>query len=124
MISAEMYDGGYDDPAPPRPAPPPAQRIVAVKEPLSLKDAFSYVNGTMENPVTLRAYTGGIYNYYDFAQRLRVTNGQNPIIVPFTEIDRDVLVAARDKLVELGGQPPQLAPEANALNKPLRGLNP
>ena len=43
---------------------------------------------------------------------------------PFSELDRDVLVAARDTLIELGGKPPQLPPEAGTLNKPTRGLNP
>ena len=120
MISAEMWDGDFDDPA-----PPPAKRTPTLKEALSLTDAFGKINAIMENAVTLRVYNAGIYAYYDFAQRVRVSPGQgSPVVTPFAELDRDVVTAARDKLVELGGQPPQLAPEANALNKPLRGLNP
>lgn len=116
MISAEMYDGDYDDPA-----PPPAKRTPAVKEPLSLTDAFAKINATMENAVTLRVYNASTYAYYDFAQRVRTGSH---VVTPFTDLDREVLVAARDTLVKLGGQPPQLPPEANTLNKPLKGLNP
>jgi hypothetical protein len=115
-----MYDGDFDDPA-----PPPAKTTPVVKEPLSLKDAFSHVNSIMENAVTLRVYNGGMYGYYDFAQRVRLSPGSGGhVVTPFADLDREVLVAARDKLVELGGQPPQLPPEAWTLNKPLRGLNP
>ena len=120
MISAEMWDGDYGDPA-----PPPAKRTPTVKEPLSLTDAFSKINAIMENAVTLRVYNGGIYAYYDFAQRVRMSSiTGSQVVTPFSELDRETLVAARDKLVELGGQPPQLAPEAGTLNKPARGLNP
>ncbi len=116
-----MYDGGFDN----DPAPPLVKRTVAVKEPLPLTDAFNKINAVMENAVTLRVYNASIYAYYDFAQRLRMSSiTGSHVVTPFSELDRDVLVAARDKLVELGGQPPQLAAEANALNKPVRGLNP
>ncbi len=114
-----MYDGGYDDPAPPVVKKPAAQ-----KEPLSLKDAFQHVNSVLENAVTLRIYNAGIYSYYDFAQRQRTINAAPFIVTRFADLDHDVLTAARDKLVELGGQPPQLAAEANTLNKPVKGLNP
>lgn len=119
MISAEMWDGDFDDPA-----PPPAKRTPTVKEPLSLKDAFNSLHPVLENAVTLRVLSTGIYAYYDFAQRLRSSGSPTPVITPFSELDRDVLVAARDKLVELGGQPPQLPAEPNTLNKPVKGLNP
>jgi hypothetical protein len=117
-----MYDGDFDDPAPFR-APAPAAKP-APKEPLSLKDAFAHVNSVMENAVTLRVYNAGIYSYYDFAQRQRTVHTTPTLVTPFADLDREVLVAARDKLVELGGQPPQLPPEANTLNKPVKGLNP
>lgn len=120
MISAEMYDGDYGDQV-----PHPAKRTTPVKEPLPLTDAFNKINAVMENAVTLRVYNGGIYAYYDFAQRVRMSSVTGShVVTPFSELDRDVLVAARDKLVELGGQPPQLQPEAPTLNKPVRGLNP
>lgn len=122
MISAEMWDGDFDDPAPLRTAATAA--TPAPKEPLSLKDAFAHVNSVMENAVTLRVHNAGIYSYYDFAQRQRTAHTNPVLITPFAELDRDVLTAARDKLVELGGRPPQLPPEASTLNKPVRGLNP
>lgn len=115
-----MWDGDFDDPA-----PPPAKRTPTVKEPLSLTAAFGKINAIMENDVTLRVYNAGIYAYYDFTQRVRMSSVTGShVVTPFAELDRDVLVAARDKLVELGGQPPQLAPEPNTLNKPVKGLNP
>lgn len=95
-----------------------------MKEPLSLKDAFNSLHPVLENAVTLRVLSTGIYAYYDFAQRLRTSGSPTPTVTPFQDIDRDVLVAARDKLVELGGQPPQLPPEASTMSKPMRGLNP
>lgn len=115
-----MWDG--DDGTP---APPPVKRTPIVKEPHSLADAFNKINSVMENAVTLRVYNGGIYTYYDFAQRVRMSSiTGSQLVTPFAELDREVLVAARDKLVELGGQPPQLAPEPGTLNKPVKGLNP
>ncbi len=96
-----------------------------MKEPLSLAAAFNKIHSVMENAVTLRVLNAAHYSYYDFAQRVQITPGTAaPAITPFSELDREVLVAARDKLVELGGQPPELAPEAPTLNKPRRGLNP
>lgn len=122
MISTQIYDGDFDDPAPWR--APAAAAKAEPKPPLSLKDAFAHVNSMMENAVTLRVHNAGIYSFYDFAQRQRTTHINPVVVTPFAELDRDMLTAARDKLVELGGQPPQLAPEPNTLNKPARGLNP
>lgn len=119
MISPEIWDGDFDDPA-----PPPRKAPAMPKEPLTLKDAFSHVNSIMENAVTLRVYNASIYSYYDFAQRQRTVHTTPTLVTPFADMEREVLVAARDKLVELGGQPPQLAPEPNTLNKPVKGLNP
>ena len=122
-----MWDGTNGDLAPIG-APfidPPAKRTTPVKEPLPLTDAFNKINAVIENAVTLRVYNGGIYAYYDFAQRVRMSSiTGSQVVTPFSELDRETLVAARDKLVELGGQPPQLPPEAPTLNKPARGLNP
>lgn len=122
MISAEMYDGDFDDPAPLRTAATAANPVP--KEPLSLKDAFAHVNSYLENAVTLRVYNAGIYSYYDFAQRQRTTHINPVVVTPFAELDRDVLVAARDALIDLGGKPPALPAEPSTLNKPVRGLNP
>ncbi|MDI1228224.1 MAG: hypothetical protein PSY14_11120 [bacterium] len=120
MISADMYEGDYSDPAPAF-----LQRTPTVKkEPLSLKDAFNNLHPAMENSSSLRVLSSGIYAYYDFAQRVRSSGSPTPTITPFSQLDRDTLVAARDKLVELGGNPPELPSEAPTLNKQLRGLNP
>ncbi len=91
----------------------------------SLKDSFNNLGVRMANGSVLSMHNGASWIYYDFTNRVRMTpaeGGQNA--VPFSELDRDVLVAARDKLVELGGTPPALPPEAQVLNKPVRGLNP
>jgi hypothetical protein len=65
--------------------------------------------------------------YYDFQQRVLATayeyNG-GTTVTPFSQLDRDTLVEMRDMLVELGGKPKELPPEAPTLNKPARGLNP
>jgi hypothetical protein len=42
---------------------------------------------------------------------------------PFSQMDREVLVLMRDKLIELGGQPPELPPEAPATQAPARKFN-
>jgi hypothetical protein len=91
----------------------------------SLTDAFNTMHPQLKSSAVLGLYNGTTWIYYDFAQRIRLTpveGGHNT--TSFAELDRDVLVAARDKLVELGGKPPQLPPEAGTLNKPARGLNP
>ncbi len=67
--------------------------------------------------------------FYDFAQRLLVTvyrynDAGGTTTTPFSQLDREVLVDMRDKLVELGGKPRDLPPEGPTLNKPVRGLNP
>ena len=91
----------------------------------SLKDSFNNLGARMQNASVLGMHNGAIWIYYDFTNRFRMTpmeGGQR--ITPFADLDRDVLVAARDALVELGGKPPALPPEASTLNKPVRGLNP
>lgn len=92
---------------------------------VSLKDSFNNMGARMANPSVLSMHNGAAWVYYDFTNRVRMTpmeGGQN--VTPFAELDREVLVAAHDALVELGGKPPALPPEASTLNKPLRGLNP
>ena len=99
-----------------------------MKEPPSLKDMFNKMSPLLENEYVLRTYNGVSYLYYDFAQRVvmhHVQGGSN--LTPFAELDRDTLIAARDKLVELGGNPPGL-PDAEAakpaLPRPKGTLNP
>jgi len=84
------------------------------------------------NPFVLDLYyetrAGSIYNSFDFLTRTMVSRTGSSeggiTVTPFGQLDREVLVAMRDKLVELGGHPPELASEAPTLNKPQRGLNP
>lgn len=92
---------------------------------ISLKESFNAMGARMQNSSVLGMHNGAIWIYYDFTNRMRMTpieGGQK--ITPFAELDRDVLVAARDALIDLGGKPPALPPEPQVLNKPLRGLNP
>lgn len=91
----------------------------------SLKDSFNNMGARMANASVLSMHNGAAWVYYDFTNRVRMTpmeGGQT--VTPFTDLDREVLVAARDALIELGGKPPALPPEASTLNKQVRGLNP
>lgn len=69
-----------------------------------------------------------IYHTFDFMTRTMITGRSSSSVgfnvTPFSQLDRDMLITMRDKLVELGGKPPDLAPEVPVLNKPVRGLNP
>ena len=73
----------------------------------------------------LRMSTGGGTNYmvYDFNLRfLTVRTGSSEggaVVVPFADLDPDSLEALRDKLIELGGNPPELSASAKpALRNP------
>ena len=58
---------------------------------------------------------------YDFAARVMYGWGGSAIsygVVPFSNLDRETLVAMRDKLVDLGGKPPELPDEAAAPAQP------
>ncbi len=92
---------------------------------VSLTDSFNAMSARMQSSATLGVYNAVNWVYYDFAQRLLMTAREGGFeTTPFAQLDREVLVAARDKLVELGGKPPALPAEAPGLNKQLRGLNP
>ena len=58
----------------------------------------------------------GVYQYctYHFLTRtMNVTSGNHDggvTVVPFAQLDREVLEFMRDKLIELGGHPPALPP--------------
>ncbi len=88
----------------------------------SLSDSF---NGDFEasklNGAVLYVSNGAYDYYYDFTQRI-LTAGRGGV-VPFAQLDRDVLIMMRDKLVSLGGDPPELAPEAPATQAPVRKFN-
>ncbi|HYD18490.1 MAG TPA: hypothetical protein VEF76_08435 [Patescibacteria group bacterium] len=67
--------------------------------------------------------------FYDFELRLlttvfRYSQTGGVTTPPFSQLDRETLVDMRDKLVELGGKPRDLPPEAPTLHKPQRGLQP
>lgn len=52
-----------------------------------------------------------IYHYYDFITRnlyVRFESKDHSHIIPFRDIEPDTLAYMRDKLVELGGNPPPL----------------
>jgi hypothetical protein len=36
-----------------------------------------------------------------------IANGQTTVLRPFSDVPREVLITARDRLVELGGSPPK-----------------
>ena len=101
---------------------------------MDLSNAFnnSLYTATDRTPYVLDLYietrAGSMYNSFDFLTRSMYTRTGSSeggvTVTPFSQLDREVLVAMRDKLVELGGTPPELSPEAPTLNKPVRGLNP
>ncbi|TAL28958.1 MAG: hypothetical protein EPN97_13960 [Alphaproteobacteria bacterium] len=87
---------------------------------MPLKDAFNGLDSNKVNGSVLRVYNGCFYTYYDFAQRV-MYSGQASI--PFSQLDRESLIEARDKLIELKGTPPELPPEAPATQAPVRKFN-
>lgn len=92
---------------------------------MELKDAFNGYRREKVNDNVLLVGNGANFFYYDFAQRLMVAavhHGGGA--TPFDQLDREVLVAMRDKLVELGGHPPELAPLAPTPPGNARKLNP
>ncbi len=101
-----------------------------MSEEKSLKNSFNGNHTTSKyGDSVLLATSGKINHFYDFTARVLLTRADwgtdyNITTTPFSQLDRDTLVAARDRLVELGGTPPALLPEPNTLNKPVRGLNP
>lgn len=77
---------------------------------------------TKGNIYTLRI-TSQDYNFYNFNFLLRLleirvgtgssSGGVSIVVVPFKDIDREVLEEMRNKLIELGGTPPHLPEEKN-----------
>lgn len=73
----------------------------------------------------LQTYCNGTYIFYDFAARIMYGHyGSNCSLgtTPFSQLDREVLIAMRDKLVDLGGKPPELPAEAPAAPKSAGGF--
>jgi hypothetical protein len=75
---------------------------------MPLKDSFNAFACVKVNDSVMRVYNGSFYTYYDFAQRLTMVGDH---IFTFDRLDRETLIEARDKLVELKGNPPDLPPE-------------
>lgn len=102
---------------------------------MDFKQAFNSNSGystSNTNPFVLDIYFkgqgGSVYMSADFLTRTLVTRNSygdaGVVVTPFAQLDRDVVVAMRDRLVELGGTPPDLAPEAPANPAPQRKFNP
>lgn len=83
-----------------------------MEKPMSLKDSFNDQNYNFSKRTDTVLGVGNGVNgfYFDFA--LRVMSVGNGGAVPFSQLDRDMLVELRDKLMALGGHPPELPAEA------------
>ncbi|HYD17895.1 MAG TPA: hypothetical protein VEF76_05410 [Patescibacteria group bacterium] len=88
---------------------------------MSLKAEFNGSYNASKVSAGVLRVTSDDYTYsYDFNARILVvrtnyTREAGPHVVPFSQLDRDSLIQFRDKLVELGGNPPDLPSEASVL---------
>lgn len=89
---------------------------------MSLSDAFNDddFDVNRENDSVLSVSQGNFTHYYDFLNRMVMTvyDGSTLTTTPFSQVDRETLIAMRDKLAELDGKPPELPPEAPATATP------
>jgi hypothetical protein len=89
---------------------------------MSLSDAFNddEFETNRENDAVLSVSQGYFAHYYDFLNRMVMTvyDGSTLTTTPFAQVDRETLIAMRDKLVELDGHPPELPAEAPAQMQP------
>lgn len=98
-------------------------------ETMTLKDAFNNHNSYEfymlgEAALRVRLRSGGTEYRYDFGLRLlTVQYGEAVSTHPFSALDRETLIELRDKLVELGGKPPELPQNENPAPQTKRGLN-
>lgn len=98
-------------------------------ETMMLKDAFnnSDYDFAKLTPTVLRVRMGGgvsIGYFYDFGMRIMTARYDGGLSTqPFSQLDRETLIELRDKLVELGGKPPELPRENNPAPQAKRGLN-
>lgn len=68
----------------------------------------------------------GSHFCYDFAARMMYGWGSGSGsygVTPFSQLDREVLINMRDKLVDLGGKPPELPAESPSAAQPARKFN-
>ena len=101
---------------------------------MELKDAFNDrgtgVQKLNDNVLNLSygSNAGSTYISYDFLTRTMVTrNGHGDagvVVIPFSQLDREVLAAMREKLIELKGNPPALPLESPAKPGNARPLRP
>jgi hypothetical protein len=71
-------------------------------------------------------------HYYDFNTQVMTTvltygSAGAVHVTPFSQLDRGTLIDMREKLIELGGKPPELPPEAPSnpgVARKAGGLNP
>ena len=85
---------------------------------MSLADDFKNASHpytfTKQNDFVLSAnFSGSLYYYYDFLARVMISKnayGQESgcVPTPFSQLDPETLAFFRDKLVALGGKPPEL----------------
>ena len=100
---------------------------VSENKDLSLKDAFSTAGYEFRKLSTalLRVMSDSVYYKFDFALRVMTTRASDGVAVtPFSQLDREMLVEMRDKLVALGGKPPALPEERQTGPIFPRKLNP
>jgi hypothetical protein len=96
---------------------------------MSLSEAFNRgFDVSKQNDAVLRITYDSVRQFYDFLGRVVVTiyDGYNKggvSTTPFSQVDRETLIAMRDKLVELKGNPPELPPEAPAAATAGKKLN-
>lgn len=88
---------------------------------MSLSDNFNTTHRAEKvSDSVLQVYNGAFTSYYDFAQRFLYAG---ETITPFSQLDREVLILMRDRLVELKGNPPELPPESPASTSSARKFN-
>jgi hypothetical protein len=92
--------------------------------PPDLKASFNKNHAERISDSVLMVHNGRYYYFYDFALRVMTTavhHGGSS--TPFSQLDRETLVEAREKLISLGGNPPELPAEKPATGKPGNKFN-
>lgn len=86
---------------------------------MSLKDSFNSKNynfsKTHDAALELTSPGNSIHYHYDFTMRLMTARyGEALSTQPFSALDRNMLIELREKLLEMGGHPPELPAEQPA----------
>ena len=88
----------------------------------SLSDSFNNDHTAEKMTDSVLVVNNGVNNYYyDFVQRF--VSSSRGDTTPFSQLDREVVIMMRDKLVALGGAPPELPPEAPSTQAASRKFN-